>query len=117
MLRLRSFFGSSTEAGLVEQAPDEKERTAPERYGLDAMFAPSSVAVIGATSRPGTVGRTVMENLLRGASKGKVYPVNPNHPEVLGLKTYSSIRDVPRPVDLAVITTPATTVPQLVGEC
>ena len=104
----------------VERSPNptsDEPQTFPERYGLDAMFAPSSVAVIGATSRPGTVGRTVMENLLRGASKGKVYPVNPNHPEVLGLKTYSSIRDVPRPVDLAVITTPATTVPQLVGEC
>jgi len=81
------------------------------------MFTPRSVAVIGATSRPGTVGRTVLENLLRGASQGKVYPVNAKHPEVLGLKAYSSIRDVPRPVDLAVITTPAATVPQLIGEC
>ena len=81
------------------------------------MFAPSSVAVIGATDRPGTVGRTVLENLLRGGLQRKVYAVNPKHPEVLGLKSYSSIGDVPRPVDLAVVTTPAATVPTLVGEC
>ncbi len=110
----------STESDLVGRSPNpasEEEQRIPRRYGLEAMFAPSSVAVIGATSRPGTVGRTVLENLLRGGSQRKVYAVNPKHPEVLGLKSYSSIRDVPRPVDLAVLTTPAATVPQLVGEC
>jgi len=81
------------------------------------MFAPGSVAVIGATSRPGTVGRTVLENLLRGGFQGKVYAVNAKHPEVLGLKAYRSIRDIPGLVDLAVVATPAATVPQLIGEC
>jgi acetyltransferase len=81
------------------------------------MFAPSSVAVIGATSREGSVGRTVLENLLHGGFQGKVYAVNAKHPEVLGLKAYGSIRDIPRPVDLAVVATPAATVPQLIGEC
>ncbi len=111
---------SSTDADLMARTPStntEEKSTIPERYSLDAMFAPSSVAVIGATSRPGTVGRTVLENLLRGGSQRKVYAVNAKHPEVLGLQTYSNIRDVPRPVDLAVITTPAATVPQIVGEC
>ena len=108
---------SSTEADLVEQAPNEKKRTTPEKYGLDAMFAPSSVAVIGATSRPGTVGRTVLENLLRGSFQGKVYAVNAKHEEVLGLKAYKSIRDIPHPVDLAVVATPAATVPQIIAEC
>jgi acetyltransferase len=107
---------SSTEADLVEQAPNEKKRTTPEKYGLDAMFAPSSVAVIGATDRPGTVGRTVLENLLHGF-QGTVYAVNPNHEEVLGLDAYKSIRNILHPVDLAVIATPAATVPQLIGEC
>jgi acetyltransferase len=107
---------SSTEADLVEQAPNEKERTTPEKYGLDAMFAPSSVAVIGATDRPGTVGRTVLENLWHGF-QGTVYAVNTKHEEVLGLKAYKSIHNIPRPVDLAVIATPAATVPQLIGEC
>jgi acetyltransferase len=81
------------------------------------MFIPSSVAVIGATSRPGTVGRAVLENLLRGKFKGKVHAVNAKHPEVLGLKTYESIRDIPGPVDLAIVATPAATVPQLIGDC
>ncbi len=107
---------SSTEADLVEEAPNEKKPTTPEKYGLDAMFAPSSVAVIGATDRPGTVGRTVLENLLHGF-QGAVYAVNTKHEEVLGLKTYKSIRNIPHPVDLAVVATPAATVPQLIGEC
>src|SRR5438552_15998102 len=81
------------------------------------MFAPGALAVIGATRRPGTVGRTVLENLLRGGFQGKVYAVNAKHPEVLGLKAYRSIRDIPGLVDLAVVATPAATVPQLIGEC
>ena len=108
---------SSTEADLVGRPPHEEKQTAPERYGLDSMFAPGSVAVIGATSRPGTVGRAVLENLLRGKFQGKVYAVNANHPEVLGLTTYASIRDIPGHVDLAIVATPAATVPQLIGEC
>ena len=119
---------SSTDADLMGRSPNtsavEKQTlnaveklTLRERYSLDAMFDPSSVAVIGATSRPGTVGRTVLENLLRGGSRRKVYAVNAKHPEVLGLKSYPSIGAVPAPVDLAVITTPAVTVPQLVAEC
>jgi acetyltransferase len=75
------------------------------------------VAVIGATSRPGTVGHAVLENLLRGKSQEKVYAVNAKHPEVLGLKTYAGIRDIPGHVDLAIVATPATTVPQIIGEC
>src|SRR6204780_4285288 len=108
---------SSTEAGLVGQPSREEQPTSPSKYGLDAMFSPGSVAVIGATDRPGTVGRTVLENLLRGSFHGKVYAVNAKRAEVLGLKAFKSIRDIPQPVDLAVIATPAATVPQLIGEC
>jgi len=109
---------SSTEAGLVGRPPNREEKqTASASYGLEAMFAPSSVAVIGATSRPGTVGRSVLENLLPGKFQGKVYAVNAKHPEVLGLKTFASIRDIPGKVDLAIVATPAETVPQLIGEC
>ncbi len=108
---------SSPEAGLVGRPLNEENQTAPEKYGLDAMFAPSAVAVIGATSDHGTVGRAVIENLLHGKFQGKVYAVNAQHPEVLGLKSYASIRDIPGPVDLAVVATPAATVPHLIGEC
>src|ERR1035438_3043389 len=88
-----------------------------QSYGLDAMFAPVSVAVIGATSRPGTVGYSVLQNLLDGKHPVKVYAVNAKHPEVLGLKSYASIRDIPGAVDLAIVATPAATVPQIIGEC
>jgi acetyltransferase len=109
---------SSTEANLVQAAPNLKEQALPPKYSLDAMFTPHSVAVVGATDRPGTVGRTVLENLLHGRFQGKVYAVNAKHEEVLGLKAYRSIRDIPSPpVDLAVIATPAATVPQIIGEC
>jgi len=89
----------------------------PEKFGLDAMFTPRSVAVIGATSRPATVGRTVFENLRHGRYSGEVYAVNAKHDEVLGVKAYRSIRDIPSPVDLAVVATPAATVPEIIGEC
>jgi acetyltransferase len=108
---------SSTEAGLAGPPPNEEKQPPPQSYGLDVMFAPASVAVIGATSRPGTVGRTVLENLLQASFRGRVYAVNAKHPEVLGRNAYGSIRDVPGPVDLAVLATPAATVPQLIGEC
>jgi acetyltransferase len=107
----------SINTGLLGQLPSENQPTSPPKFGLDAMFTPGSVAVIGATARPGAVGRTVLENLLHGRFQGKVYAVNAKHQEVLGVKAYSSIRDIPEPVDLAVIATPAATVPQLVGEC
>ena len=107
---------SSTEAGTVPLIPHVERRRAG-RSSLDAMFAPRSVAVIGASSRAGTVGRSVLENLLHGGFQGKVYPVNAKNPEVLGLKAYKSVRDLSEPVDVAVVCTPAATVPQLIADC
>jgi acetyltransferase len=87
------------------------------RSSLDSLFAPKSVAVIGATDREGTVGRTVLKNLLGGKFCGSVYAINPKRAEVLGLRTYAKIGEVPEKVDLAVVVTPAGTVPELIGEC
>lgn len=101
---------------VTKDANLESARTDP-RGGLDAMFQPGSVAVIGATERPGTVGRTVVENLLHPSFQGKVYAVNSRHPEICGLKAYASIGDIPGKVDLAVVATPAPTVPGIIGEC
>ena len=84
---------------------------------FDCMFAPQSVAVVGATTREGSVGRTVIENLSRGALRGKVYPINPKRDEVFGLYCYKSLSSVPEKVDLAVVITPAPTVPGVIGEC
>lgn len=87
------------------------------RHPLDPIFSPKTVAVIGATENKGSVGRTVFQNLGRGGFEGTVYPVNPKRSSVLCVKAYPSIASVPEKVDLAVITTPATTVPGLIKEC
>jgi acetyltransferase len=84
---------------------------------LDAIFAPRSVAVIGASERPGSVGRTVLWNLVSNPFGGTVFPVNEKRPSVLGIKAYTSIWAVPDHVDLAVIATPAATVPGVVDQC
>lgn len=88
-----------------------------ERSLLGAIFAPKTVAVIGATEEPGSVGRTLLHNLLDSPFGGTVYPVNPKRHSVLGVKAYPHIADVPDPVDLAIIATPASSVPDVVGEC
>ena len=66
-----------------------------ERQPLDAIFAPRNVAVIGATETPGSVGRTLLWNLVSNPFGGTVFPVNPKRPGVLGIKAYPSIKDVP----------------------
>jgi acetyltransferase len=88
-----------------------------ERQPLDAIFAPHSVAVIGATERQGTVGRALIENLLRSPFGGTVYPVNQQRGNVLGVRAYRAISDIPEVVDLAVIVTPAETVPAIITQC
>src|SRR5579862_2898826 len=87
------------------------------RHTLDAMFSPKSVAVIGATAKEESVGRTVLERLQFPGFRGRIYAVNPAHSEVLGLPAYRNIGGIPEKVDLAVIVTPAPTVPGVVGEC
>lgn len=91
----------------------------PWRTGqpLDAAFHPKSVAVIGATEREGSVGRTVVANLAAAAFGGNIYPVNPRHSSILGIPTYPSVAKISERVDLAVVVTPAATVPGVIGEC
>ncbi|WP_460204986.1 bifunctional acetate--CoA ligase family protein/GNAT family N-acetyltransferase [Scytonema sp. NUACC21] len=84
---------------------------------LDAIFAPKAIAVIGATERPGSVGRTVLWNLISNSFGGTVYPVNPQRRSVLGIKAYPNIAAVPEQVDLVVIATPAPTVPGIISDC
>jgi acetyltransferase len=88
-----------------------------ERQPLDAIFRPEVVAVIGATDKPGSVGRTVVRNLISNPFGGTVYPVNPNRTNVLGIKAYPSITEVPEQVDLAIVVAPAATVPEIIREC
>lgn len=82
---------------------------------LEATFAPRSIALIGASETSGSVGRALMENLQ--SFRGRVFPLNPNHTTILGQKAFPKIGEIPEDVDLAVIATPAATVPGIVGEC
>jgi acetyltransferase len=87
------------------------------KSALERMFEPRSVAVIGATDREGSVGNTLILNLLDGMPREKIYGINPKRDEVLGVRCHPSIADIKDDVDLAVIVTPAPTVPAIVGEC
>jgi acetyltransferase len=83
---------------------------------LEALFRPASVAVIGASDRPGSIGALVMRNLLQGGFAGPVWPVNPRRETVAGLRAWTAVGQLPQAPDLAVICTPAPTVPGLVAE-
>ncbi len=84
---------------------------------LDKIFKPTNVAVIGATEKEGSVGRTILKNLITNPFGGTIFPVNPKRPNVLGIQAYKSIRDISVPINLAVIVTPAKIVPTVVQEC
>jgi acetyltransferase len=84
---------------------------------LDKIFKPNNVAVIGATEKVGSVGRTILKNLISNPFGGTIYPVNPKRPNVLGIHAYKSVLDIPVDIDLAVIVTPAPTVPAVIKEC
>lgn len=83
---------------------------------LDDIFKPENIAFVGASEKKGSIGRILMENL-KGRSKGKIFPVNPNHDEILGVEAAASVKEISEPVDLGVIAIPASTVPKLVEEC
>jgi acetyltransferase len=84
---------------------------------IDQILRPKSIAVIGASTHPGKIGYSVVQNLIQDGYEGKIYPVNPNGEELLGLKIYPSIGAVPGPVDTAIMTVPAHLVPAAAEEC
>lgn len=103
-----SFFGSVTPTAVFHYQ---------RRHPLNVFFAPTSVAVIGATERAGSVGRTLLSNLISHPFGGTVFPINPKRASVLGIKAYPCLSALPGPIDLTVIATPASTVPALIAEC
>ncbi|MBI9034464.1 MAG: acetate--CoA ligase family protein [Bacteroidales bacterium] len=84
---------------------------------LDGLFRPKSVAVIGASPQEGKIGFTVVNNLIESKYNGKIYPINPKSSEILGIKAYPSILDVPDSIDAAVIVVPAKFAEQVTEEC
>jgi acetyltransferase len=97
----------------TQQSDILRRKTQP----LNVFFTPRTVAVVGATETPGSVGRTILWNLISNPFGGTVFPVNSGKTSVLGIKSYPSVKDVPERVDLVVIATPAPTVPAIVSEC
>jgi acetyltransferase len=87
------------------------------KHYLSPLFAPKSVAVFGASDRADSVGQVVFRNMLESGFRGLLYPVNSKHAEVQGKRAYASISDIAEPVELAVISTPAQTVPEIVESC
>ncbi len=85
--------------------------------GLDALFQPRSIAVIGASAEPTKIGGRPVFNLQRFGYEGAIYPINPRSAEVQGLKAHAAISQVPSPVDLAVLAIPAAGVPAALTEC
>src|SRR5262245_56981938 len=83
---------------------------------LEYLLAPHSVALIGGSDRPQSVGAIVMRNLLTGGFDGPIWPVNLRHSTVAGLRAYRMVAELPEAPELAVICTPARTVPGLIAE-
>src|SRR4051812_38270646 len=109
MLKQASDNGTGNPGGPAVDGVSRKE--------LDVFFKPRSVALIGATEKPDHVGRAILWNLLSSPFGGTIYPVNPKRAAVLGVKSYGAIGDVPERVDLAIIATPAASVPAIIRDC
>ncbi|MDR0966880.1 MAG: acetate--CoA ligase family protein [Myxococcales bacterium] len=84
---------------------------------MKALFAPKSIAVIGASVKDGSIGNTVVKNLIESGFAGAIYPINPKAPDILGIKAYASVKDVPGEVDIAVFCVPAHIVLGAAREC
>ena len=96
---------------------DSSKSKKPVRSSLKTFFKPQSVALIGATEKAGSVGRTILSNLIASPFGGTVYPVNPRRPSVLGIQAHTNVASIPEKVDLAVIVTPPKSIPGIIEEC
>lgn len=88
-----------------------------DREVLNGLLRPKAIAVIGASTQEGKIGYTVVKNLIDSDYEGDVYPINPKADEILGLKAYPSVLDVPGPIDAAAVIVPAKIVPHITAEC
>ena len=84
---------------------------------LNRILSARSIALIGASNQPGSVGSTILQNLLAMGFEGELYPVNPKYKKVHGRKSHPSVGAIGRNVDLAIIATPADTIPDIIREC
>ena len=84
---------------------------------LKSVFAPKSVAIVGASATPNKIGNVLLKNFLDSKFSGKIYPVNPKYADISGLRCFSKVSEIPGKVDLVIIATPAETVPDIVDDC
>ncbi len=84
---------------------------------MNRIMKPNAIAVIGASSEAGKIGNSVMKNLINGGYKGEIYPINPSADEIMGVKAYKSVKDVPGVIDVAVFAIPAKFVASALVEC
>jgi len=87
------------------------------QHYLKPLFAPQSVAIFGASDRTDAIGNIVFQNMLQSGFRGALYPINPKHKKIQGRKAYASIQQIQQDVDLAIIATPAATVPDIIEQC
>ena len=114
MIRINSLWHQSRESGSGNQGTPQGMPMSVRN--LEKLFKPRSIALIGATPRPGSVGGVVARNLHRGGFTGEVMLVNPHHHTIDGLTVHPNVASLPQAPDLAVITTPPETLPCLIGE-
>ena len=84
---------------------------------LHNVFYPETIAVIGASSKPEKIGHAILKNIVDYGYKGKIYPINPDKEDIIGLKTLPNVQDIPEEVDLAIIAVPAPIVPKVMENC
>lgn len=97
--------------------PKSMTAATAHRSPLHDFLAPDSIAIVGASADPTKRGYKAMVGLIRGNYRGRIYPINPRVPEILGVPTCATLDDVPGPIDLALICTPAASLPGLLAEC
>ena len=88
-----------------------------KKHYLKKIFEPQSIAVVGASERPNSVGTQVLKNIREGGYAGEIYPVNPKHETVQGLRAYASVSEIDHPIDLVVIAISAHAIPRVMAEC
>src|SRR5690606_16261263 len=112
---LRVDFATDLSDGAIERYAEREGGAAAA--ALRHFLEPASVAVVGASERPGSVGRQVLERVIGSGRDGALYRVNPRGGAVLGLATSRSVSELPEPVELVVVATPAATVAGVAREC
>jgi len=88
-----------------------------DKFDLNKIFSPQTIAVIGASNKPGNIGGFILSNLLKSRYKGTIYPVSLNSKSVFGIRAYRTIKDIPDSIDLAVVVVPANYVSKVLEEC